>query len=173
MEEIFLGRMVKAFGIRGELKFHPSADFWEEVLDSKQLVMRRPSEDGISEQPLRLERSRPHGNSYVVKLDGVDDRNTAETLVGSEVFAAEESLDVDLPGVLLPYQVIGMEVVDPDGNALGEVIGVIHSVAHDVYEVAGKETSFLLPAVPEFVLSADRERGTMVVDPLPGLIGDA
>ena len=34
MANVLLGRLVKAFGIRGELKLDPSEDFWEEALSS-------------------------------------------------------------------------------------------------------------------------------------------
>ena len=33
-EEIYLGQIVKPFGIKGELKLLPSQDFWEGVLES-------------------------------------------------------------------------------------------------------------------------------------------
>lgn len=172
MSEIFLGRLVKAFGIRGELKFHPSEDFWEPVLTSTHLMMASESEGGTVKRGIVLERSRTHGNSYVIKIDGVDDRNTAETLVGAEVFVDEEALDVDLPEELLPYQVIGMKVVSEEGDVLGEVTSVLHSAAHDLYEVAAAGNEFLVPAVPEFVRDVDIGKRRMTVRVLPGLMGD-
>jgi ribosomal 30S subunit maturation factor RimM len=84
MTDVFLGRLVKAFGIRGELKLDPTADFWEEILYSKRLVLRRETGGGIEERPFALEKFRPHGRCYVVNLEGVADRNAAEELVGGE-----------------------------------------------------------------------------------------
>ena len=172
MSNIFLGRLVKAFGIRGELKFHPSDDFWEEVLQSRRLVGQWSTNSKTEERPLVLDRSRPHGNNYVVKIKGVDDRNAAEDLVGGEVFIAEEQLDIAPPDKLLPYQVVGMTVRNEKGDVLGEVASVIYSSAHDVYEVKGPERDFLVPAVPEFVVSVDMERREMTISPIPGLCED-
>ena len=172
MSNIFLGRFVKAFGIRGELKFHPSDDFWEEVLQSRRLVGQWSKNNSTEERPLVLDRTRSHGNNFVVKLKGVDDRNAAEGLVGGEVFVAEEQLDIALPERLLPYQVVGMTVRNEKGDVLGEVASVIYSSAHDVYEVKGLENDFLLPAVPEFVVSVDMERREITITPIPGLCGD-
>ena len=172
MTNIFLGRLVKAFGIRGELKFHPSDDFWEEVLQSRRLVGQWSTNNKTEERPLVLDRSRPHGNNFVVKIKGVDDRNAAEGLVGGEVFVVEEQLDIAPPDKLLPYQVVGMTVRNEKGDLLGEVASVIYSSAHDVYEVKGPESDFLLPAVAEFVVSVDMERREMIISPIPGLCED-
>ena len=43
-ERIHLGRFVKAFGIRGELKLYTSDDFWPEALDSQALFIARESD---------------------------------------------------------------------------------------------------------------------------------
>lgn len=173
VSDIFLGRIVKAFGIRGELKFHPSDDFWDTVLESKALMMRVKTKDATKTDPLNIDRVRPHGNSYVFKLEGIDNRNLAEGLVGSEIFVEEQRLDVALPDHVLPYQIIGMTAVDEAGTVLGEVTDVIYSRAHDVYEVTGGESSFMVPAVPEFVVSVDRDKQEMILKPIPGLIEES
>lgn len=170
MTEVFLGRLVKAFGIRGEVKFHPSDDFWDDVLGSKQLMLRKDTTRGTKETPIAFLKYRPHGNSYIVRIEGINNRNQAEEMVGSEIFVDEDKLDVELPERKLPYQVIGMTVKSEDGDVVGKVTSVIFSSAHDVYEVIGEESSFLLPAVPEFIVSHDERRRELIIRLLPGLI---
>ncbi len=170
MTDIYLGRIVKAFGIRGELKFHPSDDFWEEVLESRKLELYSESSGKTTKLPFELVAKRPHGTSYVVKLKGVDDRNRAEELVGSKLFVDEEALDVELPYELLPFQVVGMTVKDEAGNVLGRVARVVYSSAHDVYEVESESGTFMVPAIPEFVIDVNEDEGEMTIRPLPGLI---
>ena len=170
MSSIFLGRIVKAFGIRGEVKFHPSDDFWEDVLESKNLTLHQGHGRKSSTDPLVVQASRPHGGNYVFRLEGIDDRNAAEAIVGSEVFIEEDRIDVELPAEPLPYQLMGMKVESEHGEALGEVSSIIHSAAHDVYEITGKKGSFLVPAVPEFIVSIDESKSTIIVRPMPGLI---
>lgn len=169
MTDIYLGRIVKAFGIRGELKFHPAADFWAEALHSTRLRMESPDED-VAAREVVFKKVRPHGTSYVVSMDGIDDRNGAEALVGCEVFLDDADIDVDLPEHPLPYQLIGLTVATEDGDVLGEVTSIVQSAAHDVLEVKGKHNEFLVPAVPEFIVSVDLEQGTLVLRPIPGLI---
>jgi 16S rRNA processing protein RimM len=169
-EEIFLGRLVKPFGIRGELKLHPSPDFWENVLTSKRLLLQRHLDEGQKIHQVTLERSRPHGNNYIVKMEGVEDRNAAETLVGSDLVISTDDIDVSFPGYLLPFQVVGCKVKTEDGATLGEVTSVLFSSAHDLYEIRGGESVFLVPAVPEFIVSMDENGKEMVIRPIPGLL---
>ncbi|UCG51971.1 MAG: 16S rRNA processing protein RimM [Candidatus Latescibacterota bacterium] len=173
MTDVFLGRLVKAFGIRGEIKLHPTDDFWEEVLASKCLTLRRETTDGVEEEPVIVKRYRPHKNSYVVTLDGVADRNQAEALVGGELFIDDEKIDVELPKQKRPFQIIGTTVKDADGAIVGEVTSVIFSAAHDVYEVSGGGRVFLVPAVPEFIVSMDEEKRELVIRPVPGLMDES
>jgi len=172
MTDIFLGRIVKAFGIRGELKFHPSDDFWAEVLDSGKLELYSDNSGKRTKVPFALARKRPHGTSYVVKLKGIDDRNRAEELVGSELFVDTDTLDVELPDQLLPFQVVGMKVKDEAGEVLGRVSRIVYSAAHDVYEVERDAGTFMVPAIPEFIVNLDVDEGEITIRPLPGLIED-
>lgn len=173
MTDVFLGRLVKAFGIRGELKLDPTADFWEDILRSKRLVLRRETGGRVEEKPFALERFRPHGRCWVVDVEGVSDRNAAEELVGAELFIDGSDIDVDLPEERLPFQVLGAVVRSIEGKELGEVTGVVFSPAHDLYEVSGPEGSFMVPAVPEFVVSIDDEKREIIIRTIPGLVDGA
>ena len=127
------------------------------------------TEDGTrAEQAVVFERSRSHGRNYVVKIAGVDDRNSAEAYIGGEIFIGEDAIDVSLPDAPLPFQIVGTTVRSEDGELLGRVSSVIYSAAHDVYEVTGEKGSFLVPAVPEFIVSLDEN--VMTIRPLPGLL---
>jgi len=168
--ELYLGKFVKAFGIKGELKFLGSDDFWGGVLASEELVVQRLADGELEQRPLRIERFRPHGGTFVVKVEGIDDRNAAEAEVGSEVFIDLDRLDVELPEEELPYQVLGFAVKLEDGSAVGTVTSLVFSVAHNVYEVTGDDGVVLIPAIPEFVVARDEEKAEITIRPIPGLI---
>jgi 16S rRNA processing protein RimM len=168
---IFLGHFAKAFGIKGELKFVCSEDFWSEALRSCRLELRSLEEGGgIASRGVTVERSRPHGNHYVVKLEGVETRNDAESTVGGELFIDGDRLDVDPPEEELPCQVLGLTVKTVDGRVVGRIRSVIFSAAHRVYQVEGEEGEVMIPAVPEFVVSRDDEAGVVTIRPIPGLL---
>ena len=117
-DRIHLGRFVKAFGIRGELKLYASDDFWLEAFDSEELFIARES-DPENERSVVLEYGKPHGGQYVVKLEGVDDRNDAEELVGEDLFLDGTKIDVPLPERERPHQAIGMTVRTDEGRVIG------------------------------------------------------
>ncbi len=170
-EDIFLGRFVRAQGIRGELKLYASEDFWFEVLQSNRLFVERTIADGdIVRYPVHVERARAHGNQFVLKLEGIDDRNRAEEEVGGSLLVDRTELDVDLPDRELPFQVTGTLVRTEDGRVLGRVTAVLDSPGQRVYEVTGENGIVLIPAVPAFVVGRDEERGEMTIRPIPGLI---
>lgn len=172
MTDVFLGWVVKAFGIRGELKLDPAGDFWEGVLRSGNLVLRVETEAGLEERPFVVERYRPHGSCYVLEVAGVGDRNQAEALVGGEVLIDGSQIDVDLPRRKLPFQVVGTRVRSVEGRVLGEVTAVLFSAAHEIYEVTGEKGTFLVPAVAEFVVAMNDDEREMVIKTIPGLVGE-
>lgn len=168
---VFLGSIVKAFGIKGEMKFVGSDDFWPGVLESKKLELRRLVRGRAVGRSVDIERWRAHGNNHVIKVKGIDDRNGAEDEVGGELFVETAGLDVALPDEVLPFQVIGKTVKTEDGRVLGPVIEVIFSAAHAVYEVETENGRVMIPAVPEFIIAGDSEKsGEIIIRTIPGLL---
>ncbi len=168
-DRIHLGRFVKAFGIKGELKLYASDDFWPEALDSQQLFIARESVG--EERSVVLEYGKPHGGQYIVKIEGVDDRNDAEEIVGEDLFIDGEDMDVAPPERELPHQVVGMTVRTDQGRVLGKVTNVMVGPAQSVYEVTGEDGKVaLIPAVPAFIVSRDDAKKEIVIRVIPGLI---
>jgi 16S rRNA processing protein RimM len=167
---VYLGRFVKAQGLRGELKLFASDDFWFGVLESKELWVERSRDGDVERRPVRVERARPHQGQVVLKLEDVDDRTQAEAEVGGNLFVDMSRLDVALPERTLPFQVIGATVRTEDGRVIGKVSNVLISSAQEVYEVTGESGSVLIPAVPAFIVARDSESGEITVRPIPGLL---
>lgn len=170
--EILLGTIVKPFGIKGEVKLAPSEDFWEGVLSSSSLYLNVPAEGGETRRELTLKNSRSHQRSYLLTLEGVEDRTSAESLVGASLCIAEEDIDVTMPSEPLPFQVMGCTVRTTAGEEVGVVEGILFSRAHRIYEVKGPRGWNLVPAVDEFIVSIDLEAKEMVIRTIPGLLDD-
>ncbi len=170
--EIYLGKFVKAFGIKGELKFLASDDFWPATLQSDVLELRRLVDGNAESRPLRIEQVRAHGGTFVMRISGVNDRNAAEAEVGTEVFIDLDQLDVDLPEEERPFQVVGYTMKLEGGRVLGTITSLVFSSAHNVYEVTSDGGVALIPAIPEFIVSRDDEDGVLTLRPIPGLIDE-
>ncbi len=169
-ERIHLGRFVKAFGLRGELKLYASDDFWPEAFDSRSLFIARES-DPDHERSVVIEYGKPHGAQYVVKIEGVDERTDAEELVGEDLFLDGEQIDVPLPERERPHQAMGMTVLTDEGRVIGTVTNVLYGPEQSVYEVTGENGKVaLIPAVPAFIVKRDEEKKEIVIRLIPGLI---
>ena len=165
--DVFLGDLVKAVGLRGEIKLRDSEDFWEEALESEQLVL----EAGSVRRPVRIEAARPHGpGMHVLHLSGVEDRNSAESLVGGALVLTGGAVDVPAPPKARPFQLRGLRVELVDGTIVGEIASVLRMPAQEVLVVRGPDREHLIPNVAPIVVSIDREAGVMRIDPPVGLL---
>ena len=117
-----------------------------------------------------VENVRFHKQFVLLKLKGVDDMNTAETLKGTVVKITE---DMAVPCEEDEYYIkdlYDMNVVTVDGEELGVISDVIFTGANDVYAVKdnnGKE--ILIPAIKDCIVSVDVENNLMTVKLLEGL----
>jgi 16S rRNA processing protein RimM len=145
-----VGRVAKAHGLAGEVIVALVTDRTSRVAPGG--VLR------AGDRELTVLASRPHGDRYLVRFDGVVDRAGAEALAGA-VLTAEP---IDDPDALWVHDLIGSRVEDVDGTVRGTVVAVQANPAHDLLEL---DTGALVPAV-FIVSSAD---GTTVIDPPEGL----
>ena len=156
MDKIKLGQVTAPVGIRGEIRVYPYLE-QTRFSDIEKLCI----ENGA---PRTIEKCRPDKNLLVIKLEGIDDRNTAETLRGKDLYLPEDA-ELDLgEDTYLVDQLIGMKAALEDGSEVGELTQVITRPAQDLYEIkmpSGK--SFFLPAVRQFILSVDLEARIITV----------
>jgi 16S rRNA processing protein RimM len=146
-----VGRVGRAHGMRGEVAVTLTTDRVERVAAGAVLW--------AGERRLEVRSSRPHQGRHLVTFDGVVDRTAAEELRGV-VLTAEP---LDDPAVLWVHELVGAEVVAPDGTRLGVVAAVEANPASDLLVLDG---GGLVPLT--FLVSADE--GRVVVDPPAGLL---
>jgi 16S rRNA processing protein RimM len=96
-------------------------------------------------------------------LQGVDDRNGAEALQGMDVAVRRDEMPQADEGEYYWDELIGMEVVNVQGEALGRVEGLLETGAHDVLQVRGDRVR-LIPFVEAYIQEVDVEAARMVVD---------
>jgi 16S rRNA processing protein RimM len=125
-----------------------------------------------TEAPVRVEGARPKGAGWVLRIDGVEDREGAELLRGAVILAPRGDLP-EVPGEWWIDDLVGLEVVSDGGAALGRLVDVWKLPANDVYVVRSAAGEVLLPAIEDVIVGVDLERGTMTVHLLPGLIDGA
>jgi 16S rRNA processing protein RimM len=149
--------------VQGELVCEVVTDFPDRFERTERLLLGTPP---VSR---RLERHRFQRGRLILKVEGIDDRSTAEELRGSAVDVLLEDA-VPLPdGEYYWQQIIGLTVVDAARHALGRVVEILRTGANDVYVVSDENREILVPAIKDVVRLIDLEAGQMVVDLPPGL----
>ena len=112
---------------------------------------------------------RPHGDALLIQLDGVRTRDDTEAFRNLLLEVPEEELAALGDGEYYRFEVMGMDVVDGEGNSLGRIEQVLETGANDVYVVESEEGELLVPAIDSVVKQVDVEGRRMVVELLEGL----
>ena len=117
----------------------------------------------IGERPLRVDEAKVHSGTVVAKLDGVETREQALALRGATVSVERAALPDAEAGRYYLADLVGLEVVNEQGERLGVVKQWTTNGAQDVMEVAGGRTR-LIPWVPAIVKEVDLEAKRVVVE---------
>lgn len=111
----------------------------------------------------------------IVRFRGINDRNAAEALNGTELFVDRDALpDDDLDDDEFYYADLeGLEVYDGENNHYGAVTAVYDFGAGDLLELKGPgKRPVLIPFSEAAVLEIDLEGGRLIVDPIAAGLKD-
>ncbi len=163
-----IGRIVRPHGVRGELRVEVLTDFPDRIARLRRVYV------GDEHRAYTLRDVRLHQEALLLRLEGVDDRNTADLLRGQVVSVAMRDAVPLEPGEYYHHQLLGVRVVTEAGEALGEIVELLSIPgANDVYVVHGVRGELLIPGISDVVRRLDVEAGLMIIHPLPGLLDDA
>jgi 16S rRNA processing protein RimM len=163
-----LGSIVKAVGLKGELKLLPGPDFWTGALTAGDLDLVSA---GGMRRAVRVERYRAKGNTFIIKFIGIESRDDAEPVVGSRLDISTISLAAEsLPDELRPFQIMESEVRLGGGEPVGRVVDMLIGPAQRCLIIETDKGKRAVPLVPEVVVEVDLEAGVVVIDPPDGLL---
>jgi 16S rRNA processing protein RimM len=172
-ERVVVGRVSGAHGLRGNLSVRTFGGDPDHLLQSPTLLLAL-SEDDLAPESFEVVRVFSGRKGEVrITLAGVDDRNAAERLRGRLVCVDAECLGALAEGEYYSYQLVGCRVESDAGDLIGSVIEIWSTGAPDVLVVAddhGKQ--HLIPAAEGLLREVDIEGRRIVVELVPGLLGD-
>ena len=106
---------------------------------------------------------RRQGQNLVVRFEGIADRDAAQALARAVISIDREGLPGTAPGEYYWHDLIGLEVVNLQGESLGRIDHFVETPANAVMVVRG-EREHWLPLVPKHLKSVDLEARRVVVD---------
>lgn len=161
-EYLEAGKIVTTHGIRGEVKIMPYTDTPELLCEFDRLFM------GKDKAEIYIDRARVAKNMVIAKIDGIDTVEAAEKYRNKVLFMHRDDLELDEDTYFI-QDLIDMEVKDADsGFVYGKITDVLQNGANDVYVIKG-DREYLVPAIPDVVISTDIDSNIMLIRPLEGL----
>ncbi len=164
---MLIGRIIKPHGIRGEV----CVDFYADSPSILGDTIRLKQKPG-GETPYAVLSARYHHDRLLLSLEGVPDRNSAESLRGAEIFIPRARLPKLNDGEIYLSDLPGFTVIlEETDEKLGSITAVDLSSGQEIWQITTPEgKDILFPAVPEFVTELDPENRTARIDPPPGLL---
>jgi len=168
-----VGRLLKAHGLKGAIKLElytddPALRF----VPGSVYTLQVPDESPWAGKTVTLKELKWYNDQAVVFIEGIDDRDAAESLVKAILWVdeAQDSRPVE-EDAWYDYQLIGL-TVRRNGHAVGTITRVDHFPAQDLLIIDTGDTEVLVPFVKAIVTRVDIESGTMDIDPPIGLFED-
>ena len=135
------GRVAGAYGVRG----------WLRVVVDEPAILAAAPVWWIGGVARTVQESRPHSGTLLAKLDGIESPEQARKFKGMAVEIPRPEAG---EGRYYWDDLVGLEVVNGQGEILGVVKRMFSNGAHDVMELQG-ERERLLPWVPPVVKKVD------------------
>lgn len=127
-KQILVGKIVAPQGIRGEVRVQ---SFAENPTDFKKFMVHS---NRFANGAFKFVRAVPNSNVIIAKISGVDDRNAAEGLRGTELYIARDALPDLRDGEYYQADLIGFDVIR-DGVKIGIVECFQNYGAGDIIEL--------------------------------------
>lgn len=172
-DAVEVGRIADAWGVKGWFKVLPYSADPEALFSSKRWYLQ-PSEKGAKSfftgtVLLPIRQAREHSDSVVAHAQGVDDRDAAEALKGARIFVPRSSFPTAAEDEYYWVDLIGLDVVNREGVALGTVRELLASGPQTTLVLSyaqedGKEQERMIPFVSAFVDQVDIPGRRIVVD---------
>ena len=158
---ITVGRLHGAFGVRGEVKLESFTDPAHAIGHYQPWTLRdaRGSErvcDGI--------RVRVGVKGLIATISGIDDRDAADVLRGTDVLVPRSALPPPGTGEYYWVDLEGLRVVNAEGVVFGTVSHLFSTGANDVLVVQGERERMIPFLTPDYVKSVDFDTGLVTVD---------
>ena len=159
LQFIEAGEIVSTHGIKGEVKVLCWLDDPEMLCEFDRVR--------ISGKEYTIQQCRVQKSCNLVKLEGIDTMDAAQTMRGKILELYREDIDEE---VIFAAELIGMQVCC-DGEEIGKIVEVLDYPGNSVYVVRGKH-EYMIPAVNQFILSTDMDANVMEVRLIEGMRND-
>jgi 16S rRNA processing protein RimM len=162
---VLVAHVTGAYGITGWIRLRPYSSDADALLHAKTWWLDKPELHDVDVMQVRTQ-----GEDVVARIMGIESRNAAEDLRGATVQIRRAHFPPLDDNEFYWIDLIGHDVVNLAGEALGKVTGLMDNGAHPILRVevpaqgADKAQELLIPFVDRFVPGVDQTAKVITVD---------
>lgn len=170
-EWLSIGRVARAHGLKGELRVELHFDGSDALDHVESLLLSDKPESPAGARSYVVEWARAVPKAYLLKLEGVDERNGAEALRGRSVWVERSALPAAKEGEYYLVDLIGAKVTGPEGY-IGTVVEIATHPSIDSLVIRADDGRTLeQPLVPDWIARVSVADKLVELATLEGLIG--
>jgi 16S rRNA processing protein RimM len=159
-QRIRVGRISGVYGVKGFVRVFSDTEPREGVAAFPRLWVG----DGGSWQCLEVESGRAQGRGVILRFAGIEDREQALAMKGRELAIERDWLPDPEEGEFYRADLVGLDVVNLEGIALGQLVDFIETGANDVMVIRGQREHLVPWVQGRFVKTVDLVSRQIVVD---------
>lgn len=157
---ILMGRVAAPFGVKGWVKIEPLSTERGSLCKFPVWWVGKSGEL----REVAVVACREHGAYLIARFEGCEDRDQANAYRGSEIAVRREDLPQPAANEFYQADLIGLEVVNAQGERLGRVAGFLGVGAHQVMRIEHAGGERLVPVVGPALRRVDAAAGVVEVD---------
>ena len=160
-----VGYVSGPFGVTGSIRVTPFSTDADALLSVKTWWLDKPSLQSVSVRTAKM-----HGGDVVAQLAGTVGRDASEALKGAAVSIPRSQFPTLPADEFYWSDLIGLDVVNMQGEALGQVTDMMHNGAQSILRITpvangdAKAPERLIPFVDQFVKTVDQATKSITVD---------
>jgi 16S rRNA processing protein RimM len=153
---IEVGRLGAAHGVRGWLRVQSFTDPPQRLFEWKRWHLQSGTDVKVLE-------SRPQGNGWVARLEGIEDRDAASRLTGQVLLIDRGELPATTGREFYRDDLVGFEARNVEDVLLGVVDHFIDTPGNAVMVIRGTR-EYLVPMTAQHLRRVDQQARRLVVD---------
>jgi 16S rRNA processing protein RimM len=160
-DPVAIGVVLAPHGVRGTLRVRALGA-------GKHL--RTGTEPVVAGMRRRISAVRKTPKGFLLNLEGIESRGGARSLTGQEILLDRDELDVPEDGEFYVADLVGLTVVNDEGEVVGTIEDTFETAAHEVLVVreARDRQELYLPFTLEHVPEVDLEAERLLIRPPKG-----
>lgn len=159
-QQINVGKISGVFGVKGWVKVFSFTDRRENILNYSPWLLKKGGET----KQVKVVEGQLQGKVVVARIDGINDRDQAESLMGWDIYISPSQLPKAAQGEYYWSDLIGLTVETVLGVQLGKIDSLLETGANDVVIVKGERERVIPFLQGQTIQSIDLAAGKMVVD---------